>query len=385
MDNKIEESYRTLISTAVDFVFSLNEFGYIQEINENGASALGYNIDEMLDKHFVDFVDKSKRTETSSAFQKMLKNKTATHFEIVFFHKLHKPITYEFMTTPLLDNNTITGIIGVGRDISVKRKNKEIIKELNIKLDKANRLVSLERDRAKKQITVLEELNMLKSEFISNVSHELRTPLASIVGFAETLSLDDDLSQETIKEFSNIIFAEGKRLARFIEDILDFSKLEDSKNFNKEKSDLIELLNEVISDITPIIEEKKINLITEIPEAEISIFADKEKLSKAFLTIIENAIHYIESKGQITIFVQDFLKEVEVFVSDTGVGIPEKELKLFFDKFHSTGSGVIKSPITGAALSLAKQIIEFHEGILQVKSIVGEGTTMIVHLPKIIN
>ncbi len=376
---------RTLIDAAIDFVFSLNGFGYIIEVNENGANALGYEVEEMQGNHFLDFIDETNRVEISEVFQKMLMCKTTTRFEIDFLHKLKRPVTYEFLATPILESGKIEGMMGIGRDISRRKKNEKEIKELNNKLNNANKLVSLERDRAKKQITVLEELNLLKNEFISNVSHELRTPLASIVGFAETLSSDENLTQENVKEFSDIIFAEGKRLARFIEDILDFSRLDDSKNMNKEKCSLIELINQAVSEITPIIEEKNVSLISEIPEAEITIFADKEKLSKAFLTIFENAVHYTESSGQITVFVQDFLKEVEIFVTDTGIGIPEKELKLFFEKFHSKGSSITKAPITGASLSLAKQIIEFHDGVLQVKSIVGEGTTMIVHLPKIIN
>ena len=381
-----EERLRLLIGTAVDFIFSLNGFGYVIEVNENGANALGYRVEEMLGKHFLDFIDESKRDEISVSFKKMLTNKSTTHFEIDFLHKLKKPITYEFLATPLLENNTIVGMLGIGRDVSRKKKNEEIIKEINKKLEKANRLVSIERDRAKKQITVLEEINLLKNEFISNVSHELRTPLTSIVGFAETLSSDEDLSPELIKEFGSIILTEGKRLARFIEDILDFSKLEeDSKNLNKEKCNLVKILEEVIIDIAPSIKEREITLITEIPEAEITIFGDKEKLVKAFLTIVESAIHYAESNEQVTIFVQDFLKEAEIFISNTGAGIPEKELKMFFDKFHSTGSTVAKSPLAGASLSLAKQIINYHEGVLQIKSIVGEGTTMIIHLPKIIN
>lgn len=381
-----EERLKLLIGTAIDFIFSLNGFGYILEVNESGANALGYSVEEMLGKHFLDFIDEENRTEITVSFQKMLTNKSTTHFEIDFLHKLKKPITYEFLATPLLENNTIVGMMGIGRDISRRKKNEEIIKELNKKLEKANRLVAIERDRAKKQITVLEELNLLKNEFISNVSHELRTPLASIVGFAETLSSDEYLEPDLINEFSTIILAEGKRLARFIEDILDFSKLEeDSKNINKEKCDLLKIIDDVIIKTTHLVEEKKITLIIEIPEAEITIFADKEKLVKAFLTIVENAIHYAESDGQVTIFVQDFLKEVEIFISNSGAGIPEKELKMFFDKFHSTGSTVSKPPLAGAALSLAKQIIEYHEGVLQIKSIVGEGTTMILHLPKIIS
>ena len=88
------------------------------------------------------------------------------------------------------------------------------IRDLNSKLIEASRIISIERERARHKITVLEEVNKLKSEFISNVSHELRTPLASIVGFAETILSDSDLPKETLNEFSNIILMEGKRLGK---------------------------------------------------------------------------------------------------------------------------------------------------------------------------
>ncbi len=386
VNNNSQERLRTLINTAVDFIFSLNGFGYIVEVNENGANALGYSVEEMLGKHFLDFIGENDRAEISSSFQKMLTSKSTTHFEIDFLHKLKKSLKYEFLATPLLENNTIVGMMGIGRDISQRKKNEEAIKNLNKKLEKANKLVALERDRAQKQITVLEQINLLKNEFISNVSHELRTPLASIVGFAETLSSEDDLSPELIKEFSNIILTEGKRLARFIEDILDFSKLEeDSSNLKLEEEEIVSLIRDVISETKPKMEKKNINLITEIPEAEISIFADRKKLFKAILIIIENAISLTESDGQIIIFVQDFPNEVEIFVSDSGAGIPEENLKMFFEKFHSTGKTNVETPVAGAALSLAKQIVEYHKGVLHVKSIVGKGTTMILHLPKITN
>ncbi len=386
IDNYSQERLKALIGMAIDFIFSLNGFGYILEVNENGANALGYSVEEMLGKHFLDFISENDRAEISKSFKKMLASKSTTHFEIDFLHKLKNTIKYEFLATPLLENNTIIGMMGIGRDISRRKKNEEAIKTLTEKLEKANKLIALERDRAQKQITVLEQINLLKNEFISNVSHELRTPLASIVGFAETLSSEDNLSTELVKEFSDIILTEGKRLAKFIEDILDFSKLEeDSGNLNLEEKDIVSLIKEVVSEVKPKIENKNIKLITEIPEAEISIFADRKKLYKAILIIIENAINLTERNGQIILFVEDFPKEVEIFVSDSGVGIPEENLKTFFEKFHSTGKTNIETPIAGAALSLAKQIVEYHKGVLQIKSIVGKGTTMILHLPKITN
>ena len=277
-------------------------------------------------------------------------------------------------------------MLAIGRDITNRKKYEVKIKELHTKLEQANRLVSIERDRAKQQITILEEINRLKNEFVSNVSHELRTPLASIVGFAETLSSDEDLPRELINEFSNIILTEGKRLAKFIEDILDFSELESGvSDLKKDDFDLIKILNELLSTLKSQITEKKIILTTEIPEAEIIIFADEEKLIKAFSVIIENAVNVTNSGGRIKIIVQDFLKEVEVIISDTSAGIAEKDLESLFDSYHPGSLSDTGISTVGMGLSLVKQIFDHHKGLVQVKSEINQGTTFIIRLPKKIN
>lgn len=95
-----------------------------------------------------------------------------------------------------------------------------------MRLLEANRLVSIEKQRSKRQKTILTELNRMKSEFVSNISHELRTPLASIIGFSETISSDPNMPTEMRNEFNEIILNEGKRLAKLINEMLDISRLE---------------------------------------------------------------------------------------------------------------------------------------------------------------
>jgi PAS domain S-box-containing protein len=378
-----EKRFGLLINTAIDFIYSLNGFGYLLQVNENGANALGYKAEEMLGKHFLDFAAEDQRETVSKSFQKMLSSKSTVHFEISLQHKLNKSIKYEFLATPLIEDDTITGMLGIGRDVSRRRKNEETISSLNQKLKERQRLVEIERDRAKQQITILEEINILKNEFISNVSHELRTPLASIVGFAETLASDEDLPKDLVSEFSNIILTEGKRLARFIEDILDFSELESgSANLQKENFNIVDLLLTVSTKAKTNFEKANVSFSTLIPDAEITIFADKEKLVKAFNTILENTLRFTKSGDSVTLVIQDFLKEVEIVITDNGKGISESELELLFDKFHSTGSTNSVTPTAGIALSLVKQIFEHHKGLLQVKSSLGEGTTFIIRLPK---
>jgi len=383
---KSEEKFNLLIETAVDLIFSLNGFGYFVQVNENGAKSLGFTPQEMLGKHFLEFIDQDKKAEIATSFQKILSCTTTTYFEAELVHKLNKKLTYEFLVSPTRENGTISGVLAIGRDIT-NRKTYEIkIKDLHTKLQEANRLVSIERDRAKQQITILEEINRLKNEFVSNVSHELRTPLASIVGFAETLSSDEDLPRELINEFSSIILVEGKRLAKYIEDILDFSELESGvSNLQKDDFDLIKMLNDLLLTLKPQMKEKKIIFTTEIPEAEIIIFADKEKLIKAFSVIIENAVNVTNSGGRIKIIVQDFLKEVEVIISDTSAGLSENDLKSLFDSNQPGGLGDAGISTVGMGFSLVKQIFDHHKGLVQVKSEINLGTTFIIHLPKKIN
>ncbi|MDA3860287.1 MAG: PAS domain-containing sensor histidine kinase [Melioribacteraceae bacterium] len=380
---KSEKRFGLLINTAIDFIYSLNGFGYLIQVNENGANALGYKPDEMLGKHFLDFAADYQKNELSESFQNMLSSKSTIHFEIDLLHKLNKPIKYEFLATPLLEGEEITGMLGIGRDVTRRRKNEDTINNLNLKLKESQRIVEIERDRAKQQITILEEINLLKSEFISNVSHELRTPLASIVGFAETLVSDEALPKDLITEFSGIILTEGKRLAKFIDDILDFSELESGgANLNKEEFNITKVLSSVAEKVEKDFRSQNISFTPLIPDAEITIFADKEKLIKAFNTIFENTLRFTKSGDSVSFVVQDFLKEVEISISDDGNGISESELELLFDKFHSAGSTNAVTPTAGIALSLVKQIFDHHKGLLQVKSSLGEGTTFIIRLPK---
>ncbi|MBU0475599.1 MAG: PAS domain-containing sensor histidine kinase [Bacteroidetes bacterium] len=380
---KSEKRFGLLINTAIDFIYSLNGFGYLIQVNENGANALGYTSEEMLGKHFLDFAADYQKDDISKSFQNMLSSKSTIHFEIDLLHKLNKAIKYEFLATPLLEGDEITGMLGIGRDITRRRQNEEKIKQLNLKLKETQRLVEIERDRAKQQITILEEINILKNEFISNVSHELRTPLASIVGFAETIASDEDLPKDLVLEFSGIILTEGKRLARFIDDILDFSELESGgANLHKEEFNIIDMLNVVAKKATEDFNANNITFTALIPDAEITIFADKEKLIKAFNTIFENTLRFTKSGDHVSIVIQDFLKEVGIVISDNGNGISESDLEFLFHKFHSSGSTNASTPTAGIALSLVKQIFDHHKGLLQVKSSVGEGTTFIIRLPK---
>lgn len=380
---KSEEKFRVLIETAQDLIFTLNNYGYFVSINTRGARNLGYTPDELAGKHFLDFVDEENKSDIAVVFQQILNQEDITSFEVQLVDKFHNILTYEINARNLKTDQEISGLIGIGRDITEHITNANKLKDLNAKLIEANRVITIEKDRAKQQITVLEELNRLKNEFVSNVSHELRTPLASIVGFAETIATDKDLPREMVEEFSEVILTEGKRLARIINDILDFSKLEtDSDALEKTNFNIILVLKELADKWKKTAEEKELSFYTEIPDAEIVIEADKDRITKSITNLLSNAVKFTNKGGRISLLARDFLKEVEIIVSDTGIGIPKEDIPKLFQKFSKVGRTGTQIPGAGFGLAAVKQIIDLHGGLVKVKSELDKGSTFIIKLPK---
>ncbi|PJA97019.1 MAG: hypothetical protein CO129_03415 [Ignavibacteriales bacterium CG_4_9_14_3_um_filter_34_10] len=380
---KSEEKFRLLVETANDLIILLNSFGYVSLVNKHGAMGLGFSPSEMLGKHFLELIDENGKNDTMNAFQKILSSEQSINFEATLLDKFNHSCLFEFVATPTKDGGVISGMLAIGRDITTRRFQEQQVRELNNKLIEANRIISIERDRAKQKITVLEELNHLKNEFISRVSHELRTPLASIVGFAETIVYDEELPREMINEFSGIILNEGKRLSKVIDDILDFSKLENSENeMKKSDVDFVPLLKNIFNKYEKAAIEKKLIFTSKLPDAEITIYADPDMLSKAIGALIENAIKFTQQNGLVTLLLQDFLKETEVIISDTGAGIAENEIPFLFNKFTKGKVNLPKNIGAGLGLAYVKQVIDLHHGLIQIRSELEKGTSFIIRLPK---
>ena len=263
-----------------------------------------------------------------------------------------------------------------------KKYEDELIK-LKPKLKESQRLISLERARLWQQSSLIEELDRLKSEFVSNISHEFRTPLASIIGFSETIVSDPDLPEEMKKEFNKVILNEGKRLAKLINDVLDISNIEGGKIIlNKISFDLVEMLKEIVELNRESALKKRITLEFEHPKDPILLEADKEKITQLFEALINNAIKFTNEDGRVKLLVNNLYKEVEIIISDTGIGIPEKDLPYIFQKFYRVSRPGTEIPGTGIGLVFVKQMIDIHKGMISVQSEIGNGTTFVVKFLK---
>ncbi len=378
------DELRSLIEVSDDLIFSLDYSGYIKSINKSGALLLGYQPEELTGKYFIEVVKTSSKSLVLSAFQKALSpDGKVTTFEAVLLDKPGNEFPFKFRVKALLDQENIKGLIGMGRSLSFIKKLEDKISELSEKYKEARRIINIERSRGLQKISLLEELNKMKSEFISNISHEFRTPLASIVGFAESIASDPSMAEEHKKEFNEVILSEGKRLAKLINGVLDLTRLEKGEiSLKKNRLNCISLLNRVIDKNREDIKNKNQHLTVELPDEEIYVEGDKERLEQMYNSLLNNAIKYTGKGGRISVFAHSLFKEFEVIITDTGIGIAKKDLPYIFQKYFSDNKSAEQSAGTGLGLVFVKQIVDLHKGSISIQSELNEGTTVIVRLTK---
>jgi PAS domain S-box-containing protein len=378
-----EDNFEVLLEVATDLVFILDKSGNIVLVNEAGILTLEYTLDEIKGKHFLEFVNVDFNNSASEAFEEAIKTKNVTRFETTLVSKYDRQLAYEISIRLISKKGKVSGMLGTGKSIGKLKHFEKEIRKLKLKIVEANRLIKLERARTKKHESLVEELNRLKSEFISNISHEFRTPLASIIGFSETIELDPDLPPEMKKEFNNIILNEGKRLAKLIKSVLDISKIEGGKiSLDRTTINVVDLLLNVIESNKEFARQKNIELNFEHPADEVTLDADKEKLSEVFEALISNSIKFTNEYGRVKVITNNLFREVEIIVSDTGIGIPEKDLPYIYQKFYRVSRPGSEIPGTGVGLVFVKQMVDLHKGLITVQSEVGSGTSFIIKLPK---
>lgn len=378
-----EESFKALLEISTDLVFILDKSGKIILVNEAGRLILEYSMEEIKGRHFLDFVDLDFSSSTADAFEEAIKTKNVTRFETMLVSKYDRQLAYEISVKLVYKNGKVAGLLGTGMSVGKLRYFETEIKKLKPKIVEANRLIKLERTRSKKHESLIEELNRLKSEFISNISHEFRTPLASIIGFSETIESDPDLPPEMKKEFNNVILNEGKRLAKLIKSVLDMSKIEGGNiSLNRETVNVVDLLKKVIASNKEFAAQKNIELDFEHPADSVILEADKERLGEVFEALINNSIKFTNEYGRVKVISNNLFREAEIIVSDTGIGIPQKDLPYIFQKFYRVSRPGSEIPGTGVGLVFVKQMVDLHKGLITVQSEVGSGTSFIIKLPK---
>ena len=225
----------------------------------------------------------------------------------------------------------------------------------------------------------LEETEKMKNEFISSVSHELRTPLTSIRGWVETLRTLDDPTDENYRKGLEIINNETGRLYNMVEELLDFSRLQNGRlRMECRPLDLVAELTDAVLFCEARIQREGLILSYTEPEEMIPVYADPDRLRQVFINILDNAIKYSAPGGRIT--VKLWAGEYKAFVEilDQGRGIPPEDLENVKTKFYKGRNAVRGS---GIGLALVDSIMTALDGTLDIQSTLGRGTVVTLGLP----
>ena len=291
--------------------------------------------------------------------------------------------------------------IGTAQDITERRKPEEELKKYRIHLEDlvADRTQELEKSRtalqyliedmkeAKKELEAvnvkLKELDRLKSIFLASMSHELRTPLNSIIGFTGIIlmGMTGDISEEQRKQLT-LVKNNAHHLLSLINDVLDISKIEAGKvELSIEEFSLNEVMNTIAASFSPQVRDKGIELLTDMASG-IHLVSDKRRVHQILMNLISNAVKFTD-QGSIRISARVSKEDqVEIRVSDTGVGIKPEAMQVLFQPFQQVDMSLTKKyEGTGLGLYLCKKLSGLLGGTISVQSRFGKGSEFTVLLP----
>jgi PAS domain S-box-containing protein len=358
-----EQHFRSLIEHASDVITVLDKSGIVQYESPSLERALGYAPEDLIGKRFVEYVHPQDMALFVAAFTSSMGKQGAAEapVEFRFLHKAGEWRIIEAVTTNLLHDASVNGIIVNSRDITERKKS-----------------MDLARDKE-----AAEAANQAKSQFLANMSHELRTPLNAIIGYSEMLTeqAEDTGQEEFIPDLSKIHGA-GKHLLDLINAVLDISKIEAGKmDLYLETFSVKKLVDDVVAIIHPLVIKNSNQFRLVEPEDMGSMRADVTKVRQSLFNLLSNACKFTEH-GTVTLEMKREGAKVLFKVSDTGIGMTPEQMDKLFEAFTQADASMTRRfGGTGLGLVISRRFCHMMGGDIHVESEIGQGTTFTITLP----
>jgi PAS domain S-box-containing protein len=341
---------QAILDNAGEGIFFTDENGVILYVNSTMLNVTGFSVNELLHLPPEQWPGISHSPGLLESLQRAIQEEKRWKSEMVGKKKDNRDYDIYLTVTPIFNSDgTLSGLVGVHSDISY-----------------------------------LKEVERLKARFISNVSHELRTPLTVIETYTTLLKQG---KPERREHYLDVLGVETKRLTRLIQDVLDLSRLESEKApILMETLQLDLLITQVANTFLPHAETKNINLQVELEPGLVPIWGNSMQMEQVVTNLVNNALIYTPDSGTVLIKagmgVKDDVDMIWFSITDTGYGVPVEDIPLIFDRFFrvkSMEAAGIRG--TGLGLAICKEIVERHQGCIEVKSEPGQGSVFTVWLP----
>jgi two-component system phosphate regulon sensor histidine kinase PhoR len=233
-------------------------------------------------------------------------------------------------------------------------------------------------------ITELKKMDQVRRDFVANVSHELRTPLSILRGYIETLLDTPKTAHEELTRILHVMERHSDRLELLVEDLLTLAQLESGNpNLQMGTVDLSDFFRETIRDWEKKLTSKRLNIIVDVPPELPPMCADRTRLQEALYNLLDNAVKYSREQSEIRLSARCRDGEIELSVSDDGIGIAKEDLPRIFERFYRADKARSPDEVRGTGLGLAivKHIAQLHGGHVEAESELGKGTTIRMLLP----
>jgi len=233
-------------------------------------------------------------------------------------------------------------------------------------------------------ITELKKMDQVRRDFVANVSHELRTPLSILRGYIETLLDSPKTPRAERTRILRVMERHSDRLELLVEDLLTLAELESGDpHLQMGTVDLSTFLAEIVRDWEKKLTSKKLNIVVDVPSESSQICVDRTRLQEALYNLLDNAVKYSRKRGEIRLSARQRDGEIELAVSDDGIGIAKEDLPRIFERFYRADKARSPDKVRGTGLGLAivKHVAQLHGGRVEAESEVEKGTTIRVILP----
>jgi two-component system sensor histidine kinase/response regulator len=354
-----EEEYLNILNSLEDSYFEMNLAGNITFFSPSVGILLRYPDEELMGANFHQFIDPSMANEVSNAFNQVYRTgMPERHLLADMVTKDGRTLNIEMSVSQLKDaNNQIIGFFGIGRDMSERKRAASELQRAKEAADAANRS---------------------KSVFLANMSHEIRTPMNAILGFAQLMQRDPNLTPQS-REHLDIINRSGEHLLALINDILEMSKIEAGRAiFVPNTFDLHSLLNDIELMFRVQTDTKNLRFLMEmVGDVPRWVKTDEGKLRQIIINLLGNAVKFTE-EGGIVLRLCGKIENADMVnllfeVEDTGPGMTDEEIGRLFKAFEQTKSGITIGG-TGLGLALSRGFVEIMGGTISVISTVDKGT-----------